>query len=283
MKPQRNAKPQSSESRIGDLSVLPVFLDLQGKKAVAFGATDGLLWKADLLLSAGASLTLVVSEPTADVLNLVSQRPQAKLLVSPGSECGVTKADIIIADICEEDAGAFFQWALTITDFVNLVDKSEFCRFQFGSIVNHSPVVIGISTAGAAPVLAQKLRTLIESVLPSGLSALASRAQSIRPRVNVRIATPALRRKYWHAYFGRLFGRDQKAGANVAYVIRIASVQDLTLRDIQHLQSATTVFIDSAVDPLAHIYIRREAKCITTAHQAPPDASHPGTVWLLSQ
>ncbi|MGA3187001.1 MAG: hypothetical protein ABSF22_07795, partial [Bryobacteraceae bacterium] len=37
---------------------------------------------------------------------------------------------------------------------VNVIDRPEFCDFSFGAIVNRSPLVIGISTDGAAPVIA---------------------------------------------------------------------------------------------------------------------------------
>jgi uroporphyrin-III C-methyltransferase/precorrin-2 dehydrogenase/sirohydrochlorin ferrochelatase len=37
------------------------------------------------------------------------------------------------------------------------VDRPAFCDFAFGAIVNRSPLVIGISTDGAAPNLARPL------------------------------------------------------------------------------------------------------------------------------
>ena len=40
---------------------------------------------------------------------------------------------------------------------VNVIDKPKFCDFSFGAIVNRSPLVIGISTDGAAPVFAMPL------------------------------------------------------------------------------------------------------------------------------
>ena len=42
--------------RIDPLAVLPVFFNLHGKKAMLVGATDGALWKAELLLASGAEL-----------------------------------------------------------------------------------------------------------------------------------------------------------------------------------------------------------------------------------
>ncbi|MGV2184550.1 hypothetical protein [Rhizobium rhizogenes] len=54
-------------------------------------------------------------------------------------------------------------------EFHNVIDKPTFCQFKFGSIVNRSPVVIGISTDGAAPILGQAIRRRIETLLPQSL------------------------------------------------------------------------------------------------------------------
>ena len=58
---------------------------------------------------------------------------------------------------------------------VNVIDKPTFCTFQFGAIVNRSPLVIGISTGGAAPVFGQAIRSRIEALLPAGFARWAAR------------------------------------------------------------------------------------------------------------
>ncbi len=60
-------------------------------------------------------------------------------------------------------ASAFASAAHDASVPVNVVDKPAFCDFQFGSVVNRSPVVIGISTDGAAPILGQAIRRKIET------------------------------------------------------------------------------------------------------------------------
>ena len=70
---------------------------------------------------------------------------------------------------------------------VNVIDKPAFCDFAFGAIVNRSPLVIGISTDGAAPVFrAGDPRQARSSCCPTGLpagrrrGALAQRGESVR-------------------------------------------------------------------------------------------------------
>jgi len=63
---------------------------------------------------------------------------------------------------------------------VNLVDKPAFCDFSFGSIVNRSPLVVGISTDGAAPVFAQAIRARIEEITTKSCAPARSAARSVQ-------------------------------------------------------------------------------------------------------
>ena len=56
---------------------------------------------------------------------------------------------------------------------VNVIDRPAFCDFSFGAIVNRSPLVIGISTDGAAPVFGQAIRAKFEALIPHGFAAWA--------------------------------------------------------------------------------------------------------------
>ena len=75
---------------------------------------------------------------------------------------------------CEDDEQArrFRDAARAAGVPVNVIDKPDFCDFAFGSIVNRSPLVVGISTDGAAPVFGQAIRSRIEALLPAGFRTL---------------------------------------------------------------------------------------------------------------
>ena len=75
---------------------------------------------------------------------------------------------------------------------VNVIDKPAFCDFSFGAIVNRSPLVIGISTDGAAPVFAQAIRARLEVLLPKGFAAWAAAAHAWRAAV--KASEPAVHR-----------------------------------------------------------------------------------------
>jgi len=66
---------------------------------------------------------------------------------------------------------------------VNIIDKPGFSDFQFGAIVDRSPLVIGISTSGGAPKLAQALRGRLEALLPREIKLWAQTAKVWRERM----------------------------------------------------------------------------------------------------
>src|SRR3569623_199146 len=83
----------------------------------------------------------------------------------------------------EEGAAAFAGAARDAGVPVNVIAKPAYCDFSFGAIVNRSPLVIGISTDGAAPVGAQASRAKLEALLPAGVTAWAAAGARWRDKV----------------------------------------------------------------------------------------------------
>ncbi len=83
---------------------------------------------------------------------------------------------------------------------VNVIDKPACCDFSFGAIVNRSPLVIGISTDGAAPVFAQAIRAKLEALLPKDFANWASAAARWRTMVKESGLSFVARREFWQAF-----------------------------------------------------------------------------------
>jgi uroporphyrin-III C-methyltransferase / precorrin-2 dehydrogenase / sirohydrochlorin ferrochelatase len=262
MKPSDLPKPQNRFARIEPLSVLPVFLELHGKMAVVVGDSEAALWKAELLLQSGAHVRWLCQSPTAAILQLVTDaQGNIELTVGDWRLASFDGAALVIADIAETEAQDLAQKASAAKAWVNTIDKPAFCQFQFGAIVNKSPLVIGISTTGAAPVLAQNIRTLLETFLPTNIQSRAKRAATIRLKVSERLPSPASRRLYWKAFFSKAFGYEAKPriASAATHVIYAATADDLTLRDVRALQSADYIYIADQCDRAILNFARREA------------------------
>ena len=104
---------------------------------------------------------------------------------------------IVILDTCDAALNATLSAAAKAAGVpVNVPDTNALCSAYLGAIVDRAPVLIAISTSGAAPVLGQRLRARIESMLPDGFGRVASYLHRRRPWL--RHLTPARRRAIQH-------------------------------------------------------------------------------------
>lgn len=78
---------------------------------------------------------------------------------------------------------------------VNVVDRPDLCDFTTPAIVDRDPVLIAVSTGGAASSLAAALRQRLETLLPARLGALATALQAARAALRARWTDAGDRRR----------------------------------------------------------------------------------------
>jgi uroporphyrin-III C-methyltransferase / precorrin-2 dehydrogenase / sirohydrochlorin ferrochelatase len=271
--------------RMARLARLPVFFALTDKRAVVAGGSAAAAWKAELLSAAGARVD-VYSASSGEELAALERNP-------PGGVIRIVGRDWTVADLADatlaigafdDDAGAaeFAAAARSAGVPVNVIDKPAYCDFSFGSIVNRSPLVVGISTDGAAPVFAQAIRARIEALLPQGFSRWVAAAVQWRPAVKSSGLSFAGRRKFWQLFTARAVAdphREPSAADVGALVAEVRNLGDavehgsvtlvgagpgdpelLTLRAVRALQSADDILFDEHVSPGVLDFARREAR-----------------------
>jgi precorrin-2 dehydrogenase/sirohydrochlorin ferrochelatase len=136
----------------------PVYLDLNGRLAVIVGAGKVAQRKARTLAGYGADVVVVAPEVSQELLELESEG-----LVSI-EQRGYVRGDLadaflaVCATDSEEVNRAVFAEAEERGCLVNVVDVPELCNFIVPSIVRRGSLQIAISTGGAAPTVAKRLR-----------------------------------------------------------------------------------------------------------------------------
>lgn len=280
---QRNEAP----ARMTALAKLPVFWALEGKRILVAGGSNAAAWKAELLAACGAEVHVYaeeISETFESLIERGAEHPLGRFVRHLGkwNSKAFDGAALAIADCEEEDeAQAFFNAARAAGVPVNVIDRPAFCQFQFGSIVNRSPVVVSISTDGAAPILAQAIRRRVETLLPASLKKWAELAQSLREKVNERLEPGPQRRAFWERFVDRVFAssnapeegaggvllRDAERLAEAPATGRVTLVgagpgdaELLTLKAVRALQAADVILFDDLVSDEVLELARREAK-----------------------
>jgi uroporphyrin-III C-methyltransferase/precorrin-2 dehydrogenase/sirohydrochlorin ferrochelatase len=270
------------------LATLPIFCKLAGRHVVIAGGSEAGVWKAELLAAAGAAVTVYAPRPPPELEALARNPPAGSIAIvrQPWSAENIARAALVVG-ATQDDAEAkrIFEAARRAGVPVNVIDKPRFCTFQFGSVINRSPLVIGISTDGAAPVLAQALRARIEALLPSGLAHWTRAAKEWRSGA-ARLGRAA-RRRFWQrfadlALAGGLLPsiRDRDAcyraaqqGGEAGRVTLVGAGPGdgdlLTVKALRALRSADVVLFDDLVTQEVLEYARREAKRIAVGKSGP--------------
>jgi uroporphyrin-III C-methyltransferase / precorrin-2 dehydrogenase / sirohydrochlorin ferrochelatase len=267
-------------ARMAPLARLPAFYALEDKRAVVAGGTPAAAWKAELLSAAGARVDVFAIAPGEEMLALAAAPPHGTIVISARAwnAADLAGAAIAVADCADDAAAAKFSSAARAAGVpVNVIDRPAFCDFSFGAIVNRSPLVIGISTDGAAPVFGQAIRAKIEALIPKGFARWAEAARTWRPRVH-KLALPfSGRRSFWEKFTARAVAAPDRApneadldallapasceaGAVVLVGAGPGNPELLTLRAVRALQSADVILFDDLVAPDILDFARREAK-----------------------
>ncbi len=136
----------------------PVYLNLAGKRCVIFGGGRIAQGKIAALRDAGASITVISPDATPGIQRAV-QRGDVEWIArkyEPGDLEGsfiavaATNVWYVNREIYEE--------AERLGVLLNVVDDPDLCTFIAPSIVKRDPVTLAISTGGASPALARKMR-----------------------------------------------------------------------------------------------------------------------------
>jgi uroporphyrin-III C-methyltransferase/precorrin-2 dehydrogenase/sirohydrochlorin ferrochelatase len=281
-------KPSETKpARMGKLARLPVFFSLEGKRALVAAEGMGAAWKIELLAAAGADVDVYASKPGADILDLATDETFSGRIAVHTRQWRADDfpgAVIAVGTFKTDEASAAFAAAAHASGVpVNVIDKPAFCDFAFGSIVNRSPLVIGISTDGAAPVFGQAIRAKLEAMLPMGFSAWAAAAREWRGLLQSAAEFSfAARRRFWQLFTSRALAEPDRKPDDNEYRSLLAELKTegaavgqgsvtlvgagpgdpelLTLRAVRALQSADVILIDDLVSAGVLDFARREAK-----------------------
>src|ERR1700733_9428786 len=274
--------------RMSPLARLPAFFALAGKRAVVAGGGQAAAWKAELLSAAGATVDVFAPHAVEDMRALATVPPDGAIILHQRAwnAADLAGAAIAVAE-CENDheAARFAAAARAAGVPVNVIDRPAFCDFSFGAIVNRSPLVIGISTDGAAPVFARAIRGRLEALLPQGFARWTAAAARWRSALRASTLSFADRRSFWELFTAHAMAHagDEPDRADFARFVAKAkgsmgsgldrgavTVVDvdgndpdaLTLRAVRALHAADVILFDEQVSHQILDFARREAKKI---------------------
>jgi precorrin-2 dehydrogenase len=173
-------------------------LRLSGRRCVVVGGGDVGLEKVDGLLACDASVTLIA--PAAhEALRAYAREGSIEWLQRPyGGPADLDGAFLVIAATDTTDVNiAVFDDAERRAMLVNVVDVPPLCNFILPAIVRNGPLAIAISTAGASPALAKRMKREVSEHFGERYATLALLLNEVRGWAKATLATYQERKEFF--------------------------------------------------------------------------------------
>ena len=168
-------------------------LDVEGRRCLVVGGGAVGLEKAAGLVACGAQVTLVSPELHAGFAELdVEWRER-------GYETGDLDGMFLVIAATDETAvnQAVHRDAEARQMLCNVADVPELCNFILPAVHREGPIAVAVSTGGASPALAKRLRSQIAELVGPEHAELAEELRALRPEVKERFETYEERRDYF--------------------------------------------------------------------------------------
>ena len=179
----------------------PVALDLRGRVAVVIGGGPLAESKAGGLREAGARVTVIAPAPTRRLEQLASEGA-ISLHRREYRDGDLDGAHLAIAalETAEERRlhAAIWREAEQRRVLLNAADDAQYCHFIAPAIHRQGDVTVAVSTGGASPALAVRLRDAIARRVGPEYGELASLLSALRPVVAHAVPDHAARARLWH-------------------------------------------------------------------------------------
>ncbi len=179
----------------------PIMLDVRGRLALVIGGDRIAAEKATALFTSGANVT-VMSLTFCDELHQQAERHEVTLwhkayergdLAGTFVVVAATNDQTLIDTLCAETQER--------SQLLNIVDVPKYCSFIIPSILRRGQLTIAVSTEGASPGLAKRIRQSLEDLFPHAYGAYLRLASLARMRLRKQGVSYARRDDFFGDYY----------------------------------------------------------------------------------
>ena len=168
-------------------------LDVSGRRCVVVGGGSVGLEKAAGLAACGAAVTVVSPELDEGFAALEVDRVARRYRRSD-----LRGAFLVIAATSDRSVNERVHRDAEARGMLcNVADVPELCNFILPAVHREGPIAVAVSTGGASPALAKRLRSQIAELLGPEHAELAEELRAMRPEVKERFHTYEERRDYF--------------------------------------------------------------------------------------
>jgi precorrin-2 dehydrogenase/sirohydrochlorin ferrochelatase len=154
------------------MGFIPIFLQVEAKPCLVVGGGEVAVRKVQPLIDAGASLTVISPQVTAELASL-AESGRISLLRRSYRPGDMADYELVYAATNDPELHRrLFEEARMLNILINVADAPEFCSFIVPSVIRRGRLQVAISTEGASPATARLLRQRMEEWLGDEIEVL---------------------------------------------------------------------------------------------------------------
>ena len=182
-----------------DVSYYVACLKLQGKDCLVVGGGPIALEKIEGLLVAGADVTVIALEAVPEVAALADSA-DIKFERRAFAEPDLVGRFLVVAATSDEALNrSVHAGAEARNQLVNVVDVPPLCNFILPAVTRIGPIAIAVSTSGASPALAKRMRDEIDALFGDEHARLAVLLNEVRDWARATLPTYADRKAFFES------------------------------------------------------------------------------------
>lgn len=185
----------------------PMMVDLTGRRCLVVGGGSVAERKTVSLLGGGANV-VVVSPDVTPGLQLLAEQGEITYHARPYRRGDAAGCTLVIAATDREEVNlAVCEEARARGAWINVVDRPDLCNFTVPSTVRRGQLQIAVSTGGASPTLAKKIRRELEETYGPEYAVYLDLLKEMRRRIQETVSDAAVR----HQLMARLADEEWMA------------------------------------------------------------------------
>jgi precorrin-2 dehydrogenase/sirohydrochlorin ferrochelatase len=177
-------------------------LKLEGKSCLVVGGGPVAAEKIEGLLAAGARVTVVAKDAIPQVQALAAEG-SIELTLRPFQIGDLDGRLLTVAGTSDQRLNRHIHAAAEERNMlVNVVDVPALCNFILPAVTRLGPIAIAVSTSGASPALAKRMRDEIEAGFGTEYARLAVLLNEVRDWARDRLPTYQDRKAFFESIVG---------------------------------------------------------------------------------
>lgn len=162
------------------MAYFPAFIKLDNKKILIVGGGYIAQEKLEHLLDFTSDIDLVSLEYSDEMLKIINEN-NLKYETRPYNKGDIKEYAVVIVAVDDIPLQAdIFDESKEYNCLCNSVDSVDYCDFIFPSYIKKDDLTIAVSTSGASPAMAKRLRMYLEDAIPDSISEFLKEMKELR-------------------------------------------------------------------------------------------------------